>query len=113
MLEPREYIGIVPEAYSDLDAPSLVTALTPAHYEQPWHDHGENWEITFYTGISYGKYQTQGQEYSIEAQFGDVIIFPPKTRHTIQNPTDHAVMNLSIKLPSALLDRGKTYTGEL
>lgn len=52
ILEPREYIGIVPEALTDLDAPSLVTALTPPHYEQPWHDHGENREITFYDGPS-------------------------------------------------------------
>lgn len=39
ILEPREYLGIVPEATSDLDAPSLVTAETPPNYEQPWHDH--------------------------------------------------------------------------
>lgn len=49
VLEPREYLGIVPEVASDLDAPSLVTALTPPVYEQPWHDHGENWEVTLYT----------------------------------------------------------------
>lgn len=58
-LEPREYIGIIPEAYSDLDAPSLVTALTPPHYQQPWHDHGENREVTFYTGPSIGKYMDE------------------------------------------------------
>lgn len=39
IMEPREYIGIVPEVASDLDAPSLVTAETPPNYEQPWHDH--------------------------------------------------------------------------
>lgn len=39
ILEPREYLGIVPEVASDLDAPSLVTAETPQNYEQPWHDH--------------------------------------------------------------------------
>ena len=39
ILEPREYIGIVPEVASDLDAPSLVTAETPPNYEQSWHDH--------------------------------------------------------------------------
>ena len=39
ILEPREYIGIIPEVASDLDAPSLVTAETPPNYEQPWHDH--------------------------------------------------------------------------
>ena len=39
ILEPREYLGIVPEVASDLDAPSLVTAETPPNYEQPWHDH--------------------------------------------------------------------------
>ncbi len=49
ILEPREYIGIVPEVASDLDAPSLITAETPPNYEQPWHDHGENREVTFYT----------------------------------------------------------------
>lgn len=111
VLEPREYLGIVPEVASDLDAPSLVTALTPPVYEQPWHDHGENWEVTLYTWPSLGKYKTEGKEYQIEAQFGDVIIFPPKTWHTICNPTDYPVRNLSIKLPSALLDRGRTYMG--
>ena len=39
ILEPREYIGIVPEVASDLDTPSLVTAETPPNYQQPWHDH--------------------------------------------------------------------------
>ena len=39
ILEPREYLGIVPEATSDLDAPSLVIAETPPNYQQPWHDH--------------------------------------------------------------------------
>ena len=39
ILEPREYIGIVPEVASDLDAPSLITAETPPNYQQPWHDH--------------------------------------------------------------------------
>lgn len=56
---------------------------------------------------------TEGVEHEIHADFGDVIIFPPQTRHTIQNPTDTPVRNLSIKLPSALLDRGKSYKGAL
>lgn len=110
ILEPREYMGIVPEVASDLNAPSLVTAETPPNYEQPWHDHGENREVTFYTWPSLGKYKHQGQEKEIKADFGDVIIFPPKTRHTIKNPTENPVMNLSVKLPSALLDRGKIYS---
>lgn len=111
ILEPREYIGIVPEVASDLDAPSLVTAETPPNYEQPWHDHWENREITFYTWSSIGKFKTEGIEHEIQADFWDIIIFPPKTWHTIKNPTDHPVMNLSVKLPSALLDRGKVYQG--
>ncbi len=111
ILEPREYLGIVPEVISDLDAPSLVTAETPPNYEQPWHDHGENREITFYTWISIGKYKNEGIEEEIETKFGDIIIFPPKTWHTIKNPTDSPVINLSVKLPSALLDRGKCYRG--
>lgn len=110
VLEPRQYIGIDPNAESDLDAPSLVTALTPPHYEQPRHDHWENRELTFYTWPSIWKYQTEGKEKEIKADFWDMIIFPPQTWHTIQNPTDHSVMNMSIKLPSALLDRGKEYT---
>ena len=111
ILEPREYLGIVPEVASDLDAPSLVTAETPPNYEQPWHDHWENREITFYTWSSIGKFKTEGIEHEIQADFWDIIIFPPKTWHTIKNPTDHPVMNLSVKLPSALLDRGKVYQG--
>ncbi|RAL55678.1 hypothetical protein BSK20_04970 [SR1 bacterium human oral taxon HOT-345] len=113
ILEPREYIGIVPEVASDLDAPSLVTAETPPNYQQPWHDHGENREITFYTGSSISKFKTEGIEHEIQADFGDIIIFPPKTWHTIKNPTDYPVMNLSVKLPSALLDRGKVYQGSV
>lgn len=109
VLEFREYIGIVPEAQDDLEAPSLVTALTPAKYEQPWHDHDNNWEITFYTGRSNGKYELDGERYILEADFGDFIIFPPKTYHTIENPTDKPVKNMSVKLPWALLDRGKEY----
>lgn len=111
VLEPRQYIGIDPNAETDLDAPSLVTAMTPPEYEQPWHDHGENRELTFYTWPSIGKYQTEGVEKEIKADFGDMIIFPPQTRHTIKNPTQQEVMNMSIKLPSALLDRGKEYKG--
>lgn len=111
VLEPREYIGIIPEALSDLDAPSLVTATTPPHYEQPWHDHWENREITFYTWPSIGKFKNEGKEECIQADFWDFIIFPPKTWHTIENPTDLPVKNLSVKLPSSLLDRGKIYNG--
>lgn len=110
VLEEREYIGINPEVFSDLDAPSVVTALTPPHYEQPWHDHWENWEITFYCGASIWKYKHNGKEYEIPVDFWDFIIFPPKTRHTIKNPTDNSVRNISVKLPSALLDRWKVYT---
>lgn len=113
ILEPREYIGIVPEVASDLDAPSLVTAETPPNYEQPWHDHWENREITFYTWSSIGKFKTEGIEQEIHADFWDIIIFPPKTWHTIKNPTDYPIMNLSVKLPSALLDRGKLYQGSV
>ena len=113
ILEPREYLGIVPEVASDLDAPSLVTAETPPNYEQPWHDHSENREITFYTWSSIGKFKTEGIEHEIHADFWDIIIFPPKTWHTIKNPTDYPVMNLSVKLPSALLDRGKVYQGSV
>lgn len=113
ILEPREYIGIVPEVASDLDAPSLVTAETPPNYQQPWHDHWENREITFYTWSSIGKFKTEGIEHEIQADFWDIIIFPPKTWHTIKNPTDYPVMNLSVKLPSALLDRGKVYQGSV
>ena len=39
VLEPRQYIGIDPSVETDLDAPSLVTAITPPEYEQPRHDH--------------------------------------------------------------------------
>ena len=113
ILEPREYLGIVPEATSDLDAPSLVIAETPPNYQQPWHDHWENREITFYTWSSIGKFKTEGVEQEIQADFWDIIIFPPKTWHTIKNPTDYPVMNLSVKLPSALLDRGKIYQGSV
>ena len=113
ILEPREYLGIVPEVASDLDAPSLVTAETPPNYEQPWHDHWENREITFYTWSSIGKFKTEGIEQEIHADFWDIIIFPPKTWHTIKNPTDYPIMNLSVKLPSALLDRGKLYQGSV
>lgn len=113
ILEPREYIGIVPEVASDLDAPSLVTAETPPNHQQSWHDHWENREITFYTWTSIGKYKNRGIEQEIQADFWDIIIFPPKTWHTIKNPTDYPVMNLSVKLPSALLDRGKVYQGSV
>jgi hypothetical protein len=106
VLEHREYIGIDPTVWFDLDAPSIVTAMTPPHYEQPVHNHEHNREITFYTGPSKGKYYDQWQEYSIDANFGDFIIFPPKTYHTIANINDFAVRNISIKLPGALLDRG-------
>lgn len=113
VLEPREYIGIIPEAMSDLDAPSLVTAMTPPNYEQPWHDHWENREITFYTWPSIGKYKTDWEEVCVDADFGDFILFPPKTWHTIENPTDSPVKNISVKLPKALLDRWKTYNNAL
>lgn len=109
VLEPREYIWIVPEAKSDLDAPSFVTAETPARYEQPWHDHADNWEITFYTWKSNWKYMIDGKEYVLEADFWDFIIFPPKTFHTIENPNNFSVKNMSVKLPTALLDRGKEF----
>lgn len=109
VLEPREYIWIVPEAKSDLDAPSFVTAETPAKYEQPWHDHADNWEITFYAWRSNWKYMLDWKEYILEADFWDFIIFPPKTFHTIENPNDFPVKNMSVKLPTALLDRWKEF----
>lgn len=109
VLEPREYIWIVPEAKSDLDAPSFVTADTPAKYEQPWHDHKDNWEITFYAWKSNWKYKLDGKEYVLEADFWDFIIFPPETFHTIENPNDFSVKNMSVKLPTALLDRWKEF----
>ncbi len=105
VLEPREYIWINPEAYSDLDSPSIVTALTPAKYTQPEHTHENNYEITFYTWKSIAQYKNNWQTYDLEANFWDFIIFPPNTIHTIYNPWDEALMNISIKLPSALLDR--------
>lgn len=105
VLEPREYIGIDPEVGFDLDAPSIVTALTPAEYEQPIHNHAENREVTFYTWPSIGKYYDKWEEHLLEANFWDFIIFPPKTYHTINNPNKYPVRNISIKLPWALLDR--------
>lgn len=108
VLEPREYIGIDPEAGFDSDAPSIVTAMTPPHYEQPIHNHENNREITFYTWPSIWKFYDEWQEHIIEANFWDFIIFPPKTYHTIQNPNEFPVRNISIKLPWALFDRGKT-----
>ena len=105
VLEPREYIGIDPEAYSDLDAPSIVTAMTPPKYTQPEHFHENNYEITFYTWKSLAKYKNGWETISLEANFWDFIIFPPNTIHTIHNPWNEPLINISVKLPSALLDR--------
>lgn len=105
VLEPRQYIWIVPEAYSDLDAPSIVTALTPAWYTQWEHSHDNNYEITFYTWKSEAKYRNNWELIELKPEFWDFVIFPPKTIHTIHNPEDKPIMNISIKLPSALLDR--------
>lgn len=110
VLEPREYIWIVPEAHNDLEAPSFVTATTPAFYEQPWHHHNDNWEVTFYAWPSKWKFKFEDKIYEIEANFWDFIIFPPKTFHTIENPTDKPVKNMSVKVPWALLDRGREYS---
>lgn len=105
VLEPREYIGINPEVWFDSDAPSIVTAMTPPKYEQPIHNHANNREITFYTWPSIWKFYDKWDEHIIEADFWDFIIFPPKTYHTIKNPNDFPVRNISIKLPWALFDR--------
>jgi len=107
VLEPREYIWIDPLAYSDLDSPSIVTALTPPKYIQPEHTHENNYEITFYTWRSIAKYRDNWEIIELEANFWDFVIFPPNTIHTIYNPWDEPLMNISIKLPSALLDRWK------
>lgn len=107
ILEQREYIWISPNAYSDLDYPSVVTALTPAKYEQPWHDHWDNWEITFYAWKSIAKYKNNWIEKEMDVDFWDIVMIPPKIFHTIYNPNDHDVRNISVKLPWALLDRWK------
>jgi cupin superfamily acireductone dioxygenase involved in methionine salvage len=106
VLEPRNYIGIDPEAFSDLDAPSIVTALTPAKYCQPEHSHSENYEVTFYAGPSLAKFRNNGEMQELSVWFWDFAIIPPGTIHSIENHTDAPVMNISIKLPWALKDRG-------
>ncbi len=108
LLEPRNYIGIDPTAFSHLDTPSIVTALTPARYCQPEHSHSGNYEITFYAGPSLVKYRNNGDICELPVSYGDFAIIPPDTIHTIENPSDTPMMNISIKLPGALLDRGKT-----
>ena len=105
VLEPREYIWIDPLAYSDLDSPSIVTALTPPKYTQPEHLHENNYEITFYTWESIAKYRHNWELVELHADFWDFIIFPPNTIHTIYNPSNESLMNISVKLPWALLDR--------
>lgn len=99
VLEPRNYIGIDPLAFSDLDAPSIVTALTPARYCQPEHSHSENYEVTFYVGSSLAKYRNNGNIHELPVSYGDFAIIPPGTIHSIENPSDTPVMNISIKLP--------------
>lgn len=75
--------------------------------------------MTFYTWPSIGKFYDKWTEHSLEASFGDFIIFPPKTYHTINNPNNFPVRNISIKLPGALLDRSnildqnEPWTGEV
>lgn len=77
VLEPREYIGIDPYADSDLDAPSVVTALTPPKYTQPLHSHDKTTEVTFYTGPSEAVYYDDGIEKVISVSYGDMVIIPP------------------------------------
>lgn len=108
LLEPRSYIGIDPTAFGHLDTPSIVTALTPARYCQPEHSHSGNYEITFYADPSLVKYRNNGDMCELPVSYGDFAIIPPDTIHTIENPSDTPMMNISIKLPGALLDRGKT-----
>ena len=108
VLEPREYIGIDPSVDSDLEAPSVVTAMTPPGYTQPIHSHDSTTEVTFYTWDSEAIYYDNGIEQVLPVSCGDMVIIPQGITHTIRNPTLDSVKNISVKLPKALLDRSNT-----
>lgn len=108
VFEPREYIGIDPWADSDLEAPSVITAMTPPCYTQPIHSHDSTTEVTFYTGDSEAIYYDNWVERIIPVSSGDMVIIPQGITHTIRNPTLNPVKNISVKLPQALLDRCNT-----
>ncbi len=90
---------------TDLDAPSVVSATTPPNYTQPIHSHEYTTEVTFYTGPSEAIYYDQWTEKIIAVNQGDIVIIPPNITHTIRNPSNKHVKNISVKLPKALLDR--------
>ena len=106
-LEPRDYMGISPDQALDSDDFSLVTALTPANYTQPPHYHKLNYELTYYSASSSAIYTKGGQDISLEVGQDSFIKISPKTNHTISNKSSYPARNASIKLPSALFDRGE------
>ncbi len=104
-VEPRSYTALSVHDVYDLDGPSLVTALTPPKYTQPWHAHAESDEVTFYADPAIVKYTLDGKEYSMEVPENSLVRVPKNTYHTISNPGNKVSLNMSIKMPQALLDR--------
>ena len=106
-LEPRDYMGISKDQNFDLDDLSLVTALTPPGYTQPWHYHTDSYEVNFYEGQSQALYKKDGNEVQLNMQLGDYAFIHPNTNHTIRNTSLLPIRNCSVKVPNALKDRGE------
>ncbi len=106
-LEPRDYMGIDPYQALDSDDFSLVTALTPANYTQPPHYHKSNYELTYYSAPSKAVYSNRGEEIDLVVGEDSFVKITPNTNHTIKNESSDPARNASIKLPSALFDRGE------
>ena len=100
-------MGISKDQNFDLDDLSLVTALTPPGYTQPWHYHRESYEVNFYEGRSQVLYKKDGNEVQLNMQLGDYVFIHPNTNDTIRNTSLLPIRNCSVKVPNALKDRGE------
>ena len=103
--EQREYMDLHLNSYEQ-EGLLMVTANKPAFHCQPFHAHNLIAEHTAAIHDTSAIYYLRAERQSrIEAKFGQMIVFSPRTVHTLENPLLTRSVDISIKVPDALGDR--------
>lgn len=90
----------------DTDGLSVVVALTPAGYVQPFHTHLQTTEFTLNTeGRLRMLTAKDGVEYPLEVPKGSIGVSPKGLAHTLGNPNARRSANVSVKIPESMGDR--------
>lgn len=90
----------------DIDGLSVVVALTPAKYTQPYHTHLQTTEFTLNTEGRLELLSARGgTEQRIEIPKGSIAVSPKGLAHTLSNPNSKRSANVSVKIPESMGDR--------